>query len=381
MFNVRRRWVVSGVLVLGVGAVPRAWGDEPLKLEGPVAGGEARPEPAPEPAPSAEPVETPQAEPGPLHEAFQEPSGRSATVRPPKAPPAPRAETPTDDRPSPDAQWVAGYWSWDPARNDFTWIAGAWRVPPKGTIWVNGRWVRDARGWTRVPGFWSARQAGRVVDRVASPASNDWRVTGPPAAAPADDPGPAPGPDAFYVPGHYTPKGRGVVWTPGYWSRSRPGLEWVPARWVRRPNGWDYREGYWTRESAPATVRAGEPNRHTVARPRLDDDVNPADLPPAIVESEPRDAEPNPDRLPPPPPDPGLGTDKNPAAGRDPIAEAEDADRAAVDPAVPPPVVVVPGPMVRPYVVVPRRGYGPRFYDPLGVVPPFARRIIDRFVP
>jgi hypothetical protein len=82
------------------------------------------------------------------------------------------------------------------------------------------------------------------------------------------------------------------------------------------------------------------------------------------------------DRLPPP---------ADPAVGRDPIAEAENAARA-IDP-LPPPVVVVPrlapysGPvLVRPPYVyyVPPSG---RLYDPYGVVPPFVRRILNRVLP
>jgi hypothetical protein len=48
----------------------------------------------------------------------------------------------------------------------------------------------------------------------------------------------------------------------------------------------------------------------------------------------------------------------------------------SIDPRLQPPVVIVPG--FRPRFGPP----GPeRFYDPLNVIPPFARRIIDRYVP
>jgi hypothetical protein len=226
-------------------------------------------------------------------------------------------------------------------------MAGAWRVPPRGTIWVDGRWARDAQGWYRVRGFWSRRR-GAAVERepvAADPRRADWRIAGPPRDRPVDDPGPAPSPDSFYVPGHYAPSGDRVTWTPGFWAQSRPGWDWIPARWVRRPEGWDFREGYWTRDRG--TIEAGQ------------DD---ADLPPAIVESE-----------------PAAG-----AARRDPLAEREDTP-------APPPVVIVPrgrAPLgfvngmpvrvIRPPGAFP---YGPGGVVVPDAVPPFVQRLLDRVLP
>ena len=124
--------------------------------------------------------------------------------------------------------------------------------------------------------------AGTGPGRRPRPAA-DWRTTGPPATQPADDPGQAPDPDAFYVPGHYAPEGDRVVWKAGFWARSQPGWDWLPARWVRRPSGWDYREGSWVRDTDAAGPAPPSPARHTVARPAADGPR----LPPAIVESEP----------------------------------------------------------------------------------------------
>lgn len=108
---------------------------------------------------------------------------------------------------------------------------------------------------------------------------------------------------------------------------------------------------------------------------------DPSSLPPAIVDSEPLGAGEA--------PAPGTGQRGEPPAatnsvpGRDPLAEAEASAPVPLTPGPVPYMVPAPGPypMVRrPYVLVPR-GYGPRYYDPLGVIPPFARRIIDRFTP
>ena len=171
---------------------------------------------------------------GPRHESAEE--SPAAPVRVGKAPPAPIAERPTTDRPAPDAVWIEGYWSWLPARGDYAWVAGTWRVPPPGRFWVNGSWRRDDAGWLRTPGFWSARQ----VDRT------DWHAQGPPSDAPAEEVGPAPGPDSFLVAGHFAPDGDGVAWKPGFWTKSQPGWEWTPALWVRLGDGWAYREGRWS---------------------------------------------------------------------------------------------------------------------------------------
>ncbi|MEA2632563.1 MAG: hypothetical protein QOE66_2782, partial [Chloroflexota bacterium] len=65
----------------------------------------------------------------------------------------PIVERPGGVPPSPNSQWVEGYWEWDGRRKDFVWMTGIWRVPPPGTFWVNGYWRRDDRGWYRVPGF------------------------------------------------------------------------------------------------------------------------------------------------------------------------------------------------------------------------------------
>jgi hypothetical protein len=280
-----------------------------------------------------------------LHEAFQAPGTRADRVHVPKSPPPPIADRPTNDRPDPRAQWVSGYWAWDPARKDFVWVSGTWRIPPNDSIWVGGRWMRDADGWYRVPGVWSRRQglAPAPLPRVETASQAGWRTTGPPADHPDDTPGAAPGPDYFFVPGHYSPEGDHLTWTSGFWARVQPGWDWIPARWVRRPDGWDYREGYWTRDPG---------------------------LPPAIVRSEP------------------AGTGAGP--GRDLIGEAE-ANAPVATPVPAPPVVVAPrvNPPIGYRYGVPMsviRPPGSYPYGPAGVVvpaatPPFVQRLLDRVLP
>ena len=154
----------------------------------------------------------------------------SEPMRAPQSPPPPPDEQPADERPSPDAKWVPGYWSWDAPKARFVWVSGAWRVPPAGGSWVLGRWKRDANGWYRVPGYWSLPRTPTVTPTTAATTPrSDWHLTGPPADAPTDAPGPAPGDDFFYVPGGYAPEGDRLVWKPGYWARMQPGWDWVPA--------------------------------------------------------------------------------------------------------------------------------------------------------
>lgn len=333
MVLVRGDRVLAGLLVFGAtlsveGPASRAQQLSPPPLEGPVVT-----------------TETPTVV-APRHEALRREQPRSRTERAPKAPPPPVQEEPSDDRVEPKAQWVPGYWSWSAAKDDFVWVVGLWQVPPSGTSWVAGRWMRDADGWYRIPGFWNMPRDRAVVT------TSDWRLAGPPADQPDDTAGVAPGPNYFYVPGHYTPDGDRLAWTRGFWAKEQPGWDWVPARWVRRPSGWTYREGYWLRDSDVAA------QRHTVARPPAERD---ADLPPAIIESEPSEK----DRLPNPPA----------TAPRDPIAEADSALAPSRRPrfgAMPPPV------MIRPPGTYP---YGPGGVVVPGTVPPFVQRLLDRVLP
>ena len=213
-------WLLAGVLILGGGS-RAAWSaaDEEVPAAGP---GVTLPGDDPGPVkPLAE---------GPLHEAFLSPAKDADPEHVTKAPPPPIQERPGVDRPSPDAEWIPGYWQWDDGRKDFVWVTGTWRVPPPGRFWVNGYWKRDEAGWFRVPGFWSDRRTDRI----------DYRKDGPPADRPAEEPGPAPAEDAFYIPGQYVPDGDGVVWKPGYWTKAQPGWAWVPSQWIKQPEGWAF---------------------------------------------------------------------------------------------------------------------------------------------
>jgi hypothetical protein len=279
------------------------------------------------------------------HDALRAPEASSRTDRvyTSKQPPAPISERPSGARPQPRAEWVSGYWDWDPLQGDFYWMGGLWQVPPAGSIWVGNRWVRDEKGWYRKPGFWSRRRGAVAVETQFSPAAQAaWRTTGPPADHPADKPAAAPGPDYFFIAAHYAPDGDQLKWTPGFWTRSQAGWDWIPARWVRRPTGWEFRAGHWVREPDAIDVRiSGRP------ADRADDIDRP---------------------IPPP------GADDE----RDPIAGAETGVTVRVEPG---PVVVTPR---MPYYVIRPPGmypYGPSGVVVPGVVPAFVRDILNQVLP
>ena len=169
-----------------------------------------------------------------------------------------------------------------------------------------------------------------------------WRTSGPPAEQPDDTPPPAPGPDSFYIPGHYAPTAAGdrLAWVPGFWADVQPGWDWIPARWVRRPDGWDFREGHWVRDPAAAVVVERVPGR-VLRRARRNADVT--------------------------------------VIARDPITGAEVDVQADGEPV--PVGAVVTG---MPYYVIRPPGaypYGPNGVVVPGTVPPFVRRILDRVLP
>ena len=283
------------------------------------------------------------------HDALRAPETRRRPDRvyAPKQPPASIAERPSGARPQRQAEWVGGYWDWDPARAEFFWMGGLWQVRPPGSIWIASRWMRDQNGWYRTPGFWSSRRGQVAVETSFSTDSQPaWRTTGPPADHPVDKPSVAPGPDYFYIPGHYAPQGEELTWKPGFWTRSQADWDWIPARWVQRTTGWEFRAGHWVAEPDAVDVKVR-------------------------VTGPPHDRQSGPE-LPPPPP----GTEEE----CDPIAESESAARVRREQR---PVVVVPGAGMPYYVIRPpgMYPYGPTGVIVPGAVPGFVRCMLDRVLP
>ena len=146
--------------------------------------------------------------------------------------------------------------------------------------------VRDARGWYRMPGFWTHRRDRAVIETDLTVANQPaWRTTGPPSDHPDDTPKPAPGPDFFFVPGHYRPNNGQLDWRPGFWARVQPGWDWVPLAWVVLADGWQFRDGTWVPDptAAIATLNGYRRNTAPPPPPAAESTPNASDKPPGTL--------------------------------------------------------------------------------------------------
>ena len=169
---------------------------------------------------------------GPVHEGFAVPAGvptRGVVVA--QLPPNDLAEHPPTVKPRlAGVRWLPGYWQWDGRRSGFVWVSGCWRVPPAGRVWLAGNWQEVRDGWQWSPGFWHTPTAVEYLP--------------PPPRSPAEEIGPTPSDDSYYVPGSWTWADK-YEWTPGYWTRHQPGRVWVPTTFVPTPAGYVRVAGYW----------------------------------------------------------------------------------------------------------------------------------------
>jgi hypothetical protein len=157
----------------------------------------------------------------------------SFTVRIGVAPPAPRVEVMTV-APSPAHFWVGGYWKWN--GHAHAWVPGHWVKSRPGHVWVRDHWAHRGNEWYFTPGHWvkAAPAAGEVV--VA---------TGPPPAIRVETVPPPPGPESFWVAGHWRWENNAHVWAPGRWETRRVEEVWVPAHWHHEHGRWTYTAGHW----------------------------------------------------------------------------------------------------------------------------------------
>lgn len=71
----------------------------------------------------------------------------------PPLPPAARAESVTA-RPTDEAVWIPGYWSYENGR-DYSWVSGHWEIPPAGSrTFQPPEWRRQGDGYVYVRGHW-----------------------------------------------------------------------------------------------------------------------------------------------------------------------------------------------------------------------------------
>ena len=145
--------------------------------------------------------------------------------------------------PGPGFIWIRGHWSWRHER--WEWINGHWdRVANPGYSWVPGQWVARGNGWVWVEGHYVTAAPppppppGQQVEVIAQEA--------PPPVIVEDVPA-APGPEYFWIGGHWHWSG-GWVWIHGHYDRHphfHPGAAWDPGHWDRRGNAWVWHEGHW----------------------------------------------------------------------------------------------------------------------------------------
>jgi len=194
---------------------------------------------------------------GPVHEAFAEPVNLSeeGTLTAPTAPPGAIAENVPDERPSPQAVWVPGYWAWDAGQRVYIWVSGCWRVVPAGKRWVPGYWTPTDKGWVWTSGYWAAAETASQRTEYLPP---------PPPLEQAAPPAVAPNAEVIWVPSCWYWHQGGYVLRSGYWLNANPGWVWQPSHYVWTPRGHVFVQGYWdypltSRGVLYAPVRIPEP--------------------------------------------------------------------------------------------------------------------------
>jgi WXXGXW repeat (2 copies) len=145
--------------------------------------------------------------------------------------------------PGPGYIWIRGHWGWHHER--WEWIGGRWEIPAQpGTVWIPGRWAPRGNGWVWVEGHYAVQAAlpppgpGMQAEIVASEEPPEAIVETIPVA---------PGPDFFWIGGHWH-WNRGWVWLGGHYERHphfHPGGYWEAGRWEHRGGSWVWREGRW----------------------------------------------------------------------------------------------------------------------------------------
>jgi hypothetical protein len=157
----------------------------------------------------------------------------SFTFRIGVAPPAPRVEVMTV-APSPAHFWVAGHWGWN--GHSHVWVGGRWVKSRPGHLWVRDHWAHRGHEWFFYPGHWV---------KGSGPAESIVVASGPPPAVRVETVPPPPGPESFWVAGHWRWENSTHVWAPGRWETRRAEEVWVPAHWYHDHGHWSYAAGHW----------------------------------------------------------------------------------------------------------------------------------------
>lgn len=171
---------------------------------------------------------------GPIHEAFVPPvTGVTALEAIAKEPPPPIVEK-VPAKCDPEAIWIQGYFAYNEEIDDFNYVGGCWRKPPRGLVWVDGFWQEFPEGWVWIRGFWSPKPAAELVYTDEAPPD------------PLDeDPPVSPGANYFWLAGYFEWKPSGYVRYSGRWMEMDPDLILVPATNIWRPEGYASLRAYW----------------------------------------------------------------------------------------------------------------------------------------
>jgi hypothetical protein len=157
-------------------------------------------------------------------------------------PPRPRVEVITAI-PGPGYIWIRGHWGW--RHEHWEWISGRWdRAAQPNSAWIPGQWVARGNGWVWIEGHYIVQAApppplpGQPAEVIASEEPPQNIVEAVPVA---------PGPDYFWIGGHWHWRG-GWVWLAGHYERHphfHRGAYWETGRWKHRGGSWVWHEGRW----------------------------------------------------------------------------------------------------------------------------------------
>lgn len=162
------------------------------------------------------------------------------------APPPERVET----IPPPPAAgwiWIRGHYAWRHRR--WVWVRGHYEAPRPGMTYVPGHWANTPNGYVWQEGYWAPAAPAAYIPPSpppAAPAPAAVVVSAPPPPYAEAIP-PSPGPEFFWIRGHWDWRGR-WVWVRGYYARHphyHYGARWVDGYWGRRDGGWVWIGGHW----------------------------------------------------------------------------------------------------------------------------------------
>ena len=174
-----------------------------------------------------------------------------------EGPPPPRVESYGPAPAGPGWFWIGGHWARHHGR--WIWVGGRWDRHV-GYAWSPGHWDQTGSGWLclgrrpvggsaapAAPGGLCPASAGRRLRRACA-RRGDRRAGRSPRAHRRGLWSVAPGPDFFWIGGHWGWRGGRWVWTHGRYERHphwHPGAGWVEGHWDRRGGGYVWVEGHW----------------------------------------------------------------------------------------------------------------------------------------